>query len=115
MTTFLDRTAGLRLPNGRHPEDIRLGALYVELRRLGVPGISSSMGKHDLVQAFYRFVASTPEGEQTLKSNAVMVTLRGTYHRESAAACIARSESAFDPPPDRQYCFPIATTSTRFR
>jgi hypothetical protein len=40
------------LPSGKRADSLRVGELYRELSRLSVPGITASMGKDDLLDAY---------------------------------------------------------------
>lgn len=44
----------MRLADGRVVDagDLRLGQLWAEMKRLGVPGITAEMGKYDLLRIY---------------------------------------------------------------
>ena len=64
MTNYIQRDVdrkNLLLPDGRRADELRLRPLWQELNRLGVPGITSEMGKCALLDRYAAHIADVAD------------------------------------------------------
>lgn len=110
MTNYIKRDVdrqNLLLPDGQRADELRLRPLWQELNRLGIPGISATMGKNALLDQYGAHIADV--ADRLPKSDGLQARDISATVARQAATLIQQQATGADTPARAGPSAPIAS------